>query len=142
MIWTTALQQMSEQPLSFFTGFGSDAYDYINRIGVNTHNVYLNHLFNLGLPGLSLYCLLIYKLMSNCRRAISKATGAARNQLIAFVFGFAALSVALFFVQMYKPWIWVWAYAGLVMRLAVASSQPTEDEADQFVDDLSVFTAK
>ncbi len=142
MIWTTALQQMSEQPLSFFTGFGSDAYDYINRIGVNTHNVYLNHLFNLGLPGLSLYCLLIYKLMSNCRRAISKATGAARNQLIAFVFGFAALSVALFFVQMYKPWIWVWAYAGLVMRLAVASSQPTEDEADQFVDDLSVSTAK
>ncbi len=141
-IWAAALQQMSEQPLSFFTGFGSDAYDHINRIGVNTHNVYLNHLFNLGLPGLTLYCLLIYKLISNCRRAISKATGAARDQLIAFVFGLAALSVALFFVQMYQPWIWAWAYIGLIMRLAVASSQPTEDEVDQYAASLAMSTTK
>jgi O-antigen ligase len=141
-IWTTALQQMSEQPLSFFTGFGSDAYDYINRTGFNSHNVYLNHLFNLGLIGLTLYCLLIYKLISNCRRAIAKATGAARDQLIAFVFGFAALSVTLFFVQIYQPWTWIWAYAGLTMRLAVASSQPTEDSVDQRAAALSVSTAK
>jgi O-antigen ligase len=141
-VWTMALQQMSEQPLSFFTGFGWDAYKHINRSGFNTHNVYLNHLFNLGLPGLTLYCLLIYKLISSCRRAISKATGTLRNQLIAFIFGFASLSIALFFVQMYQAWIWVWAYTGLMMRLAVASSQPTEDEADKIVDALSVSTAK
>jgi len=127
-IWTTALQQMSEQPLSFFTGFGWNAYEYINRAGFGTHNVYLKHLFDLGLPGLILYCVISYKLLSNCRGAISKATGTVRYQLIAFVFGFASLSIAMFFVELFKVWIWVWAYAGLVMRLVVASSQPTEDE--------------
>ena len=141
-IWGAALQQMSEQPLSFFTGFGWDAYDYINRVGVNTHNVYLNHLFNLGLPGLGLYCLLVYTLIASCRRAIPNATGVARIQLIAFVFGFSSLSVALFFVDLYKAWPWVWAYAGLVMRLAVASGQPVEDELDQFSSALPSPTAK
>lgn len=133
-IWSSALQQMSDQPLSFFTGFGWDAYDYINKVGVKTHNVYLNHLFNLGLPGLTLYCLLLYKLLSNCRRAISKATGSERSQLIAFVFGFASLSVALFFVDLYKAWIWVWAYIGLVMRLAIASNQSTGEAIEQSTD--------
>ena len=125
-IWLTALRQMSESPLSFFTGFGWNAYDYINRIGVNTHNVYLNHLFNLGLLGLVLYCLLMYQLIANGRKAISVATDNARYQLIAFVFGLSSLCFALFFVDLYQAWNWIWAYAGLVMRLAVSSLKKGE----------------
>ena len=127
-IWSTALQQMFEQPFSIFSGFGWDAYDHINKTRFGTHNVYLNHLFNLGLPGLTLYCLLIYKLLSSCRAAISNATGPARNQLIAFIFGFTSLSIVLFFVDLYKAWIWVWAYTGMVMRLVVVFGAASRTE--------------
>jgi hypothetical protein len=127
-IWASALQQMTDQPLSFLIGFGWDVYDLINKTGYGTHNVYLNHWFDLGLPGLILYCALTYNLLSNCRRAISNSTGFVRSQLIAFVFGFASLSVALFFVDLKGPWMWVWVYSGMVMRLVVASTQPNEDE--------------
>ena len=127
-IWTMTLQQMSERPFSFFTGFGWDAYEYISRSGYAPHNAYLKHLFDLGLPGLTLYCVLSYKLLSNCRGAISNSTGTARYQLIAFVCGFASMSIALFFVDLAKPWPFVWAYVGMMMRLVVASRQPIKDE--------------
>lgn len=122
MIWGTALQQIHEQPFSLLTGFGYDAWYYIYRLGgYNPHNVYLHHLFDLGLPGLTLYCILMYNLISICRRALRGATDAERGQLIAFVFGLVSLNASLFFVDLYKPWLFIWAYAGMIMRLAIAT---------------------
>jgi hypothetical protein len=129
-IWSTGLEQMSEQPWSFLFGFGWDSWDYINRAGSNTHNVYLNHLFNLGLIGLSLFCFLLYNLVSACRRAIENASGIARIHLMAFVFGFSSLCLAVFFVDLYRPWTFIWAYAGLVMRLVVASDRETAADVE------------
>jgi len=42
-----------------------------------------------------------------------------------FVVGTTAVAVALFFVNLYSPWLYVWAYIGIVMRIAVnVTEQP------------------
>jgi hypothetical protein len=41
-----------------------------------------------------------------------------RAVLIAFAMGTLAVAVAVFFVNLYTPWLYYWAYAGLCMRLA------------------------
>ena len=38
---------------------------------------------------------------------------------MAFVFGFVAFSITLFFGQMFQPWVYVWAYAGMSLRMAL-----------------------
>jgi len=120
-IWANLLGRMTENPLSFLTGFGWDAYRFQPGIFAAPHNTYLNVMFNLGLPGLCLYLLLLHMLFRSARRAIWRATGLARAHLMAFTFGFAALNASLLFVEIYQPWVYIWAYAGLMMRLSVES---------------------
>ena len=38
--------------------------------------------------------------------------------LISFAIGTIAVATAVFFVNLYLPWIYYWSYAGIVMRLA------------------------
>jgi len=127
-IWATAFNRMLEHPWSFLTGFGWEAYEYMRGFYKSTHNVYLNIMFHLGLPGLLLYLALMYNIFATCRRAILKATGMVRTQLVAFVLGFAALNVSLFFVELYKPWIYIWAYVGIILRISVESIRSSNCE--------------
>jgi len=47
-----------------------------------------------------------------------------RPMLIAFAIGTIALATAVFFVNLYTPWLYYWAYAGIVMRLAANALEP------------------
>ena len=130
-IWTLAFERMLDHPLSFVTGFGWDSYDHMRGFTRNTHNVYLNILFNLGLPALLIYLALLGNILMTCRRAIWVSEGDVRLYLQAFVLGFAALSVAVFFVDLYAPWIFIWAYTGLIIRLAVESAKSAERDVSE-----------
>ena len=44
--------------------------------------------------------------------------------LIAFGIGTIAVATAVFFVNLYSPWIYYWSYAGIVMRLAANALEP------------------
>ena len=96
VIWRIALERMFQHPISFVTGFGWDAYDFMRGFIKATHNVYLNIMINLGLPGLLLYLALIMNIFAACRRAIRHAEEAVKLQLTAFVFGFSALCISVF----------------------------------------------
>ena len=37
---------------------------------------------------------------------------------MAFIFGICFVSVAIFFSLLFKPWLYIWAYIGVTMRLA------------------------
>ncbi len=139
-IWADTIQRMLEQPISFVTGFGWDAYDYMRVAEANTHNTYLNIIFNLGLPALLIYFVLVYNLFGTCRRALRTTDGIIRAHLIAFVFGFAALSASIFFVELYQPWIYIWAYVGLIMRLAISSIRAGKMETGRRTPALSSST--
>ena len=118
MIWGTALKEMMQAPWTFFTGYGFDVYSTMG-FEYAPHNTYLGLLFNLGLPGLVAFLLIIVQAVLAARNAAESASPTARAYLISFVVGFIALCVAIFFVELHEPWLYVWAYTGLAMRVVV-----------------------
>jgi hypothetical protein len=116
-IWTGALARMLETPLTFLTGFGYDVY-WSMPFFFSPHNHYLSLWFNLGLPGLILGTLLLVLVVRAAKFAVERAPDNLRPHLIAFVLGTLMLAIAAFFVDLYHPWYYFWAYAGLLMRIA------------------------
>jgi O-antigen ligase len=117
-MWTNALQNMADHPLTLLTGFGWEVY-WLMPFRYAPHNTYLGLYFNLGVVGLVSWVLLMWLLVREARAAVPHAAPEHRTVLISFVFGVLAISVATFFVDLYQPWMWFWAYAGVVMRIAV-----------------------
>jgi O-antigen ligase len=122
LIWSTALRVMMDSPWTFLTGFGFNVYSTMG-FEYAPHNAYLGLLFNLGLPGLVAFLLIIVQAAFAARSAAEIATPAVRAYLIAYVVGFLALCVTIFFVELHEPWLYVWAYTGLMMRVVVCARE-------------------
>ncbi|WP_193222187.1 O-antigen ligase family protein [Alkalilimnicola sp. S0819] len=128
-IWSAALATMAEHPLTWLVGGGWNMYDNMRALGIYfyaTHNTFLSFLYDLGMIGLSLYLVLVYAMLRTARSAIGRLPAAQRAELIMFVIGFIGLMWAVFFVNLYKPWLLIWAYLGLMMRVAVSASRTAE----------------
>jgi O-antigen ligase len=119
-IWAAAIARMAQTPLTLLTGFGWNVY-WAMPFRYSPHNHYVALWFNLGLPGLACGTLLLIQAVRTARLAVDKATQ-QRPMLMAFVVGVLAFSVAAFFVDLYVPWLWFWAYAGLMLRIAINAS--------------------
>lgn len=117
-IWREALEVMFEHPLSLLTGFGWRAY-WSMPFRFSPHNHYLNWWFNLGLVGLLSSIALFALPIRTARHALVRAVGPVRWALMGFIVASLALAFATFFVDLFMPWLYYWAYAGIVMRLAV-----------------------
>jgi len=122
-IWLTVLETMFRTPLTLLTGFGWEAYPTFPFRWV-THNHYLQQFFNLGLVGLICSGLLFLLPIRVMNRAVDYADPEVRPILIAFAMGTTALAAAVFFVNLYTPWLFYWSYAGVVMRLAANALEP------------------
>lgn len=120
-IWASALERMMSVPLTLLTGFGWAVYDSM-RFRFAPHNHYLGLWFNIGVVGVLCYLAILAQVIVAARRAVDAATGTPRAVLIAFVCGLLAVAVAIFFVELQRPWIYAWAYVGCAMRLAVLTS--------------------
>jgi O-antigen ligase len=116
-IWSTVLGVMFNTPLTLLTGFGWEAYPTFPFRWV-THNHYLQEFFNLGLVGLLCSVLLLWVPIRTMNRAATYARPDVRAVLISFGMGTIAVATAVFFVNLYSPWLYYWSYAGIVMRLA------------------------
>ncbi len=111
-----------EEPITFIIGYGWGVYDTMSSMGVfrfATHNTYLTYFFDLGIVGLGLFLVLVSNVIRVTRKGVDKSKRFTRVQLMVFLFGFLSLLVALFFGNLHKPWLFVWAYIGLMMRVAV-----------------------
>lgn len=124
IIWAHVVEAMLEHPLTLLTGFGWNAYSTM-PFRWATHNHYLWEWFNLGLIGLVCSVLLLVLPIKVALAASRVADAATRPHLMGFVVGTTALAVAVFFVNLYSPWLYIWAYVGIVMRIAVnVAEQP------------------
>jgi O-antigen ligase len=116
-IWAQALEFQLERPWSFVTGVGWDTYSLFNAF--SAHNTYLDLLFNVGLVGLVLFCSLVAVLL---RRAVGAYFAAQEPQdrllLAGLIAGWCGVLVVLLSGTFSKPWLFVWAYTGLCMRIA------------------------
>jgi O-antigen ligase len=122
-IWATVLEVMFRTPITLLTGFGWEAYPTFPFRWV-THNHYLQYFFNLGVIGLVCSALLLIVPVRTANEAATYASPEVRPMLIGFGIGTIAVATAVFFVNLYLPWIYYWSYAGIVMRLAANALDP------------------
>jgi O-antigen ligase len=127
-IWGPILQKMMATPVTLITGFGWDSYDVMG-FRYATHNHYLLLWFELGIIGLGCYLMVIRQLVITARRAAETAPDETARYLIAFIYGIIAISGAVFFTLIFRPWPYVWAYIGLTMRMAVIAMQTAQPDA-------------
>ena len=120
-IWAQALGAMMEFPVSLLTGFGWNVYSTMPTVFA-THNTYLDQWFNLGLPGVIVYVAILYQTIASARRAAFESLPPLRTDMIAFVFGMLALSITIFFGNLYTSKPYIWMYVGLTMRGALLIS--------------------
>jgi O-antigen ligase len=122
-IWTAVLSVMFDKPLTLLTGFGWESYPTF-PFRWATHNHYLQLFFNLGLIGLICSVLLFVVPIRSANAAANSAGPDVRPVLISFGIGTIAVATAVFFVNLYSPWLYYWSYAGIVMRLAANVLEP------------------
>ncbi len=127
-IWLPILEKMMANPVTLITGFGWDSYDVMGFFYA-THNHYLLLWFELGIIGLACYLMVIRQLVITARRAAETAPDDTARYLIAFIYGIIAISGAIFFTLIFRPWPYVWAYIGLTMRMAVIAMQSGQPNA-------------
>jgi len=127
-IWVPILQKMIANPVTLMTGFGWDSYEVMGFL-YGTHNHYLLLWFELGIIGLTCYLMVIRQLVITARRAAATAPEETARYLIAFIYGIIAISGAVFFTLIFRPWPYVWAYVGLTMRMAVIAMQTAPPNA-------------
>lgn len=127
-IWTDALAVMIENPLTLLSGYGWRSY-WSMPFRYSPHNQYLNFWFNLGLVGLGCVVLLFVLPIRTAREAIERGMRATSFLMMGFIVATIALATAIFFVDLYTPWVYYWAYAGLAMRLAANALQRAPQQA-------------
>jgi O-antigen ligase len=127
-IWRPVLDKMMGEPLSLITGFGWDSYSAMGFFYA-AHNHYLWLWFELGILGVASYVTLIVQLLVTAYRSASQAADETASYLIAFVYGIVGLSVAVFFTQLFTPWLYIWTYSGLMMRMALITRQSVQSHA-------------
>jgi O-antigen ligase len=127
-IWGRALGKMIEQPISLVTGFGWDSYTTWFSFRFAPHNSYLGLYFELGLFGIFLVFAAFAGLLRSARLAMRHTDGAAALWLTAFIFGFLAFIFSIIFVDLTALWLLVWAYSGILMRLAVCEQRKPVSE--------------
>jgi O-antigen ligase len=115
--WRQALTMMSYEPISFVTGYGWNSYATLFLGYGDPHNTYLMYWFNLGIVGLTFYLLIVGLIIRFALRRIAGVSEDVKPIVVGFVAGFMSLHVALFFVGLYTPWLFIWAISGAFLRV-------------------------
>ena len=118
-MWRRLLTKMSYWPLSFVFGYGWNAYLPLIGIYGDPHSTYLLFWFNLGLVGLGLYSFIVIWIIRYAVTSLRFITEKLKPLVIGFIIGFLALHIALFFVSLYTPWLFIWALIGTILRIIV-----------------------
>jgi len=118
-IWKTVILAMIDHPVSFITGFGYNAYDSSRQFSKAVHNDYLSYLYDMGLIGLTLFVAVFARILVTARSAIARASQSQRGYLIASLFGLPAFLISIFFSEYHTSSYLLWAYLGVVMRIAM-----------------------
>jgi len=128
-MWRRLLTKMSYWPVSFVTGYGWNAYRVLIGIYGDPHNTYLLYWFNLGLIGLGLYVFITIWIIRYVIKSLNYISEELKPIVIGFVTGFICVHVAVFFVTIYTPWLFIWALAGTTLRIIVDDRRKTTIEA-------------
>ncbi len=122
--WGYLIGLLLAEPASLLFGYGWGMSRKLNDIA--THNTYLEYIFDLGAVGLTTLVGVLRGVIRVTRRAIDVATSELQAELGAFLIGFLSLCCAIFFVNLFTPWLYIWAFCGLMVRIAFEARRPGE----------------
>lgn len=110
--WPLLLGMFMESPL-----WGTGWHTVNQLTGYNSHNDFLLVLTEGGMIGFILFCLIFKLFVSGAKRARPLWS---ENRWIynTFIAGIYSILLAMFFVNLYLPYLFVFLYAGLVLKLA------------------------
>jgi O-antigen ligase len=126
-LWLASLHVMMQHPVTFLTGYGWRTHQLM--FSLVTHNYYLDQWFSLGLVGLLAFLTILYQTVRTALRAVAIADQRLRPYMIALIFGMLGLAVAIFFVNLERPWDYIWIYVGLTLRAAVEALERAQRPA-------------
>jgi O-antigen ligase len=119
-LWADALGQMMRTPVTLITGFGWASYFVLpSALPLAPHNTYLWYWFELGIVGVLAFIVVLVSLGRAAIEAANLSSDPDRPWFIGFTVALLALAIAIFFVEIYTPWPFIWAATGAVMRLAM-----------------------
>ena len=130
-VWRRLLTKMSYWPPSFVVGYGWNAYRVLIGIFGDPHNTYLLYWFNLGLIGLSIYSFIVVWIIRYTVKSLRYISTELKPLVIGFTTGFMAVHIAIFFVAIYTPWLFIWALTGTILRVVVDDRRRAELDAKQ-----------
>jgi O-antigen ligase len=119
--WAGLVEILLAEPITLLFGYGWGMSRRLNY--GSTHNTYLEYIFDLGIIGLLMLFCLLWGIIRVTRRAIDRTMGDVQAELGAFLIGFLSLCVAIFFLNLFTPWYYIWAFCGLMMRTAIEASR-------------------
>jgi O-antigen ligase len=96
--------------------------------------MYLDRLYNLGIIGLTLFALSFVNAIAIARNALRRASTDAAPFLMATIIGMASFMIAMAFTDMEAAALYIWAYAGLALRIAVSNPVPQRDDRPRIRD--------
>jgi O-antigen ligase len=129
-IWRPIVDKMMANPITLITGFGWDTYEVMG-FTYAVHNHYLWLWFELGIIGLFSYLMVITQLLITARRAAGIASDETARYLVAFIYSIVAISCALLFALLFRPWLYIWICSALAMRMAVIAMQTAQSHAHE-----------
>jgi O-antigen ligase len=119
VIWSRALNKMFEHPISLITGFGWDSYRQFRDFSFAPHNSYLKIFFETGIIGISFVLLALGNVYRLAMSVIPLTDAETRKIFFALILGLSGALVAIFFVDIVTVFLFVWAYIGISMRIAI-----------------------
>lgn len=124
--WVGFVKIQLAEPITFLFGYGWGMSMKLYHVA--SHNTYLEYIFELGIIGLLILFRLLWGIIRVTRRAIDRTTGDVQAELGAFLIGFSSLCIAIFFVNLFTPWYYIWAFCGLMMRTALEADRASLKE--------------
>jgi O-antigen ligase len=111
-IWSKCIEVFMRNPI-----FGTGWNTIYQSIGFNSHNEYLLYLTTTGIIGFFLFILIFYRLGKTVFNFRSIENSENTSFYHVYLSGLTSFMVAMFFVNIYSPYIFLFLFSGLILKL-------------------------
>ena len=115
-IWRATILVQAEEPYTFFYGMGWNSHEN-SGIWKSAHNTYLLFLYELGVIGVIMFLVVLASIVMQIRVLVMRTEGKERILMSGVAFGFFGVIVAIFFLDLYSPWFYIWSFLGMSLRI-------------------------
>jgi O-antigen ligase len=111
-IWAKCIEVFMKNPI-----FGSGWNTIYQSVGMNSHNDYLLYLTTTGLVGFFLFFFIFYRLGKTVLGFRLNLDSKNISFYHVYLSGLSSFMVAMFFVNIYSPYIFLFLFSGLILKL-------------------------